>query len=298
VSTNYPPPPPEQPDSEGTPPPGGASSPPPDAPPPGPQDTPPPGSYPPPEGAPPPQDYPPPPPAGYPPPPPGGYPAYGATGGGYSVGDAFNWGWKKFQENLGTILVAIVIYVVALIAIEIVWILIVNGIFVGNDPGWGTQLVVSSLGTLVFWIVTTIIQAGLVRGALEIARGQKPEVGVMFSTDQLPQLLVAALLIGVMTAIGALLCFFPALIVAFYVQFTVFFLLDRKLEAWDAIKASAGLVNNHIGTLVGFFLASLLAYIVGAILCGVGLLVAFPVVFLAQTYTFKKLQNEEVAPAA
>jgi uncharacterized membrane protein len=294
VSTNYPPP-PEQPNSEGAP-------------------TPPAGSPPPPPQYPPPAGYPPPPPlGGYPPPPPEG-PGYGGGGygggaGPYSISDAFSWGWNTFKANAGVILSAIAVYVVILIVLQILWSLIVNGIFlndaeitstenglkIDNGTGLGTQLVIGALGTLLFFILTTIMQAGFARGALQLTQGRKPEIGEMFSTANLGQLLLAAILVGVAAAIGALLCFFPALIVIFYTQFTVFFLLDRNLSAVDAIKASAGLVNKNVGTLIGFFLVSLLAYFVGAILCLVGLLVAFPVVYLAQAYTYRRLQNEAVA---
>jgi uncharacterized membrane protein len=296
VSSNYPPPPPEEPGSEGPGPDAGAPIPPPD--------------YTPPPVDPPPPNYPPP--GSYPPPPPPGTAAYGvAGGGGYSISEAFNWGWKKFQENVGTILVAILIYFVVLAVVEVIWTLIINGVFIDSSTttinpdtgaitteggsGWIAQLVVAALGALVYFLLTTIMQAGIVRGALEIANGRKPELPKMFSTEQLPQLLLAAVLVGIAAGIGALLCFFPALIVIFYTQFTVFFLIDRNLSAVDAIKASASLVNNNVGTLIGFFLASIVAYIIGAILCLVGLLVAFPVVFLAQTYTYKRLQNEAVA---
>ena len=296
MSSNNPPPPPDQPESGGPPPPG---APPPGeptpaggaTPPPGPQ-TPPPGSYPPP----PPAGGAPPPPGGgggYPPPP--GGPAYATGSSGYNVGDAFTWGWKKFTENLGVIILAILIYVVILIVVQGIWYVILNAAFDGNS--WGVQLITGALATLVLWILTTIIQAGIVRGALVIADGRKPDLSQMFSTAQLAQLLIAALLVGLITAIGTLLCYLPGIIAAFYLQFTVFFLIDRKMEAWESLKASARLVHSHIGPLIGFFLLSLLAYIVGAILCGIGLLVALPVVFLAQTYTYRKLEGGHLAPA-
>jgi uncharacterized membrane protein len=39
----------------------------------------------------------------------------------------------------------------------------------------------------------------------------------------------------------------------------------------------------------------MLAYFVGAILCGIGLLVAVPVVIIAQAYMWRRLQNMPVA---
>jgi uncharacterized membrane protein len=37
---------------------------------------------------------------------------------------------------------------------------------------------------------------------------------------------------------------------------------------------------------------------IGGIVCGVGLLVAYPIVLIGQAYTFRVLNNEPVTPAA
>ena len=54
------------------------------------------------------------------------------------------------------------------------------------------------------------------------------------------------------------------------------------------------MVKNNVGVLLLFFLASIAAYIVGFCACFVGLLVAIPVVVLAQAYTFRVLNNDPV----
>ena len=71
--------------------------------------------------------------------------------------------------------------------------------------------------------------------------------------------------------------------------------MERGVPAVDAI-ASAGLINQH-SHMIGFFFASLLAYFVGAILCGVGLLVAIPVVMAwRRAYMYRTLKGEAIAP--
>lgn len=314
MSTNEPPP-PDQP-AEGSPPPEQPPSyPPPDQPPPGTPPPPPAGypTYPQGGGAPPPAGYPPPADGGYPP---GNYPPptdpYGAGGGGdsrpYSVGEAFNWGWKKFQENIGTILVAAIIYFAILAVVNGVWYVIVGGVFDSSTEynavsgefetsggGLWAGVLAGVLFNLVYWVLQSLMQAGIVRGATEITHGRKPELATMFPTERLGTVLLAGVVVALMTAIGLVLCVIPGLIVLFYTQFTMFFVMDRGMGAIDAIKASAALVNQHVGTLVGFFFASLLAIVVGAIACLVGLVVAIPVVILAQAYTYRKLQGDTVA---
>ncbi len=82
---------------------------------------------------------------------------------------------------------------------------------------------------------------------------------------------------------------------SFFLAYTFYFLLDQDMEPTAALSASFNFVKDHLGDLIVFYLVSLVAYIVGAILCGIGLLVAAPVVLIATAYTYKKFTNQAVA---
>lgn len=71
--------------------------------------------------------------------------------------------------------------------------------------------------------------------------------------------------------------------------------MDENLGGTDAIKASFSFVNKNLGTLIGLFLAEILAIFVGAITCGIGLIVAVPVVIIAQSFAYRTLNGEPVA---
>ena len=140
-----------------------------------------------------------------------------------------------------------------------------------------------------------VVQAGITRGALALTYGQPLTVQMMFNPAMLGQVVIAGIIVGIAAAIGTVLCYLPGLIVIFFTQYVVYFIVDKQLSAVDAIKASISFVNANLGTLVVFYLASLLAFFIGAILCGIGLFVAVPVVLIAQAYTYRKLQGETVA---
>ena len=67
------------------------------------------------------------------------------------------------------------------------------------------------------------------------------------------------------------------------------------MGAIDAIKASFEFTKANAGNVILWFLLSLVAWFVGALLCGVGLIVAIPVVLIGTAYTYKTLNNEPVA---
>lgn len=189
-------------------------------------------------------------------------------------------------------------YLVAILILSVIWFLLIGALTnLGDDPTAGlfAGLVSMALFGVVAFIGSFIVQAAVTRAALAITYGQRIELQALFALDGVGQLILGAVLLGVASSVGYLLCFVPGLVVVFFGQFFVHFLLDKRLSAVDAIRASFGFVNKNLGTLIGFYLASLLAYMVGALLCGIGLLVAFPVVVIAQAYTYRRLQGEPVA---
>jgi uncharacterized membrane protein len=242
--------------------------------------------------------------------PPSGQPPYGGPTSGepFSVGNAFSYGWKKFQANLGPILIAALVLLAAVVLLQIIQVIFTGGSEVEftidpdtgavetDDGGMLGGSIIASLffGALSF-LVQLVIQSGIVKGALDITRGKAISLGTMFQGIDFVQVVIASLILAVATTVGLVLCILPGLAVMFLTAFTLYFIIDKGMSAIDAIKASVSFVMANAGTLIVFFLACIAAYIVGALLCGVGLLVAIPVVVIAQAYAFRTLQGEQVA---
>ena len=117
----------------------------------------------------------------------------------------------------------------------------------------------------------------------------------MFSGIDWVQVIIASLIVAAATMIGLVLCILPGLVVMFLTAFTFYFIIDKGMSALHGIRASISFTIANAGTLIVFFLACIAAYIGGALLCGVGLLVAIPVVVIAQAYAYRTLQGEQVA---
>lgn len=216
------------------------------------------------------------------------------------MGDAFNYGWKKFQEHLGPILIAMVIFFVVIVAVNFIATLFIGGVGEITDPddfGFGAFFSVGYLFfSLLSALVSLLVQAALVRGALNITKGEQIDLNTFLTTENLGQIVLASIILAIATAIGLVLCIIPGLIVIFFSIFTYQFIIDKGLPAWDAIKASFALVNQNIGSMVGLLLASWLALFVGALLCGIGLIVAIPVTVIATVYAYRVLGGQPVTP--
>lgn len=249
-----------------------------------------------------------------PPPPPGGYGGGGGGQGGpgaYSVTDAFKYGWEKFKANAAPMIGVVLGLIVVAAAIGLV-----GGLFssalssggpvttynsetgfttTGSNPGF---FAASSLVSLFFnalsTVVSMVVQAILIKGVLSITYG-RGFTGLFDGINWL-QVVIASLILGVATTIGVLLCVLPGVIIGFLTMFTLYFIIDKNMDAIDAIKASFKLTTSNVGTVIVFILASAAAMVLGFLACCIGLLVAMPVVLIAQAYTYRTLQGETVAP--
>ena len=321
----YPPPPPGA-----YPPPPGWGAPPQGGYPPPPGAYPPPGGYPPPPGwGPPPQGGYPPPPGAYPPPggyypPPGGYPPPPSAEGGYappppgyglpafSVGEAFSWAWNKFTKNAIPLVVATLVFgLIAIVLSSLVGPLLravspetftsyetADGLVETSTTSiTGAGIAVLLLSNLVQLVLTSVMGSAYFSGLLDIADGRPVSVGSFFRPRSVGSVVVAALIVSVLASVGLLLCIVPGLIVMVLAWFTTVAIVDRTLSPIDGIKASIDIVKRNFGQVLLVWLLSTLITVVGALLCGVGLLVAAPVAYLMQVYAYRKLSGATVAPA-
>ena len=322
----YPPPPP--PPGYGAPPPpppGGPGGPGYGAPPPGPgygrhaSPPPGPGGYGPPPGPPPSYGAPPPPPPSYGAPQ-GGYPAqpgYGPPPGGttpaqFNIGEAVSWAWNTFTKNAVALIVPVLIFAVVLGILGVVAGVVpallgesTNNTYTdayGNTYG-GTVVTygaasyaVLAVGYILIFVVAIYLAAALLTGCLDIADGKPVSIGSFFKPRNLGPAYLTAIVVGVGTSIGSILCIVPGLIFAFLAQFAIAYVIDRSLSPIDAIKASIATARANVGSSIISFLVQYAIVLVGELACGVGLLAAMPVALLVQVYTYRKLSGGQVVP--
>jgi hypothetical protein len=205
--------------------------------------------------------------------------AAGAAGGGgapttLDVGAALSYGWNKFVQYIGQILVIFLI----IIGIQIV----LN--FVGQVSG---STILSLLFSIIGFIVSMMLSVGLVRAALAITNGQTPEPSMLFSTDNLGPYIIASILYGILLIVGFALCV-VWIAVIFFFWFYGFYVVDKNAGPTDALMASFNLVKDNVGSVAVFMLV-----VIVLSLCTCGL--AWPILFISSAYVYKTLNGEPVA---
>ena len=251
---------------------------------------------------------------GYPPPQAGGYPSAPPPASGYPapqpspLGEAFSYGWNAFTRSGGVFIAATLIWLVAGAVVLFLVTLIFGGLSSLFENDDNTPRIGLSIGFLVvaavFYLILFLVQAAFVRASLKVTEGRRPDLADFFRFENSTNLILTALLLTAVNVVVSLVSWIPLLgqLVAFAVNlfllFTLWFVVDKQLSPVDALTSSFQLVRANLANTLLFYLLGVVILIAGAILCGVGLLVAAPVVLVATSYFYKRLLGEPVAPVA
>jgi hypothetical protein len=220
-------------------------------------------------------DFPPPP----PPPPPYGAPQPGP--GGPDVGAAISYGWAKFQQNVGPLLIVVLIPVAAQIVLSLI-----------------AQTAVKGLaGALIFQVLGVVVGAigglGIYRVALMITAGETPDVGKAFQYDRWGEWIVFSFVFGLMVGFGLLLCIVPGLFVLAFFGLAPYYFIDQRMSFGDSLRASREAVSSK--GLAFPVLLSIVVGVLGVIACIIGVFVTECIAYVAVAYLYRYAAGQPVA---
>jgi uncharacterized membrane protein len=171
-----------------------------------------------------------------------------------------------------------------------------NGFQYSASSSFGVgSIAVLVLGGLVLLVVVGAIQSAYLGGLLDLADGQPVTIGLFFKPRNVGNVILATVIVSILTSIGYALCVIPGLAVAILTIFAPLAVIDRNQSAIDAIKTSFEIVKANFVQVLLVWLSVAAIVFVGALACGVGLLVAIPVAALLEVYAFRRLSGGHVA---
>ena len=225
---------------------------------------------------------------------------YGGGGGQYpqlDVGASISYGWKKFQENAGPLVILMLIVFGATLVVSLLGQLVLLPAI--NDDG-GAGAIISLVGySVVFvlqFVVAFFLQAGVYRAGLGVTRGVKPEVSMLTNTENMGSFALTVILVGLGAFVGFILCVIPGIIWLIFTAYAPIIALDKGVGPGDAIRQSIDWVKDNFGKVFLILLVSYLVYYVGIVLCCVGVLATGPIALIAVIYSYRALNQEPVVP--
>ncbi|MFN8098471.1 MAG: zinc-ribbon domain-containing protein [Dermatophilaceae bacterium] len=235
------------------------------------------------------------------PPPAWGAPPAGGGGAAYDPVGAIKEGWAKFSADPGRLLVPVL---VGSIVQGIIWtifyfavIAALFGAVASSDSTYDTSTratgIASAVGIL-FLVVTALlsaatqlIYAGWAKGALGVADGGRPSMNEMYAGWKKGPVLLLCLALGIVGVLSGYVLYVPALIVGALCQFAIFDMIDKGTGVVDSVKRSSRMVIANPGPILLFDLLAGIVLVLGALPCGLGLLVAIPVTIVGHARTYR-----------
>jgi hypothetical protein len=197
----------------------------------------------------------------------------------FTVKEALVFGWNTFKKNWQFLIQAFVIIVIA-----------------GMIPNWlhdwsKTNLPAASfLFTIISWVVQMVTSIGVIVISLKIVDGKKPNFRDIYKDySLLLNYFLGSLLYGAVIIVGLILLIVPGVIWGIKYQYTTYLIVDKRMGVWDAFKKSGQITRGVKLKLFLLGLSFIVITLVGVLLAGIGLIVAWPVIALSGAYVYRKL---------
>jgi len=156
------------------------------------------------------------------------------------------------------------------------------------------MLGMSGVVGIVLMIAVAFIQGGIADVMLRTVRGEKATIGQFFGGGRfMGKMLLGQIVLGFAVTIGVLLCVVPGYILLIGTSLWTFFIVDKNMGSVDALKASWEMTNGQKVSIFVLMLLQGLCIIAGYLACGLGVLVAAPMIGVSNAYVYAKLSGQE-----
>lgn len=207
-----------------------------------------------------------------------------------SVGGAYGNGWEALKRSFPELLVAVLIC--SAISIPMAW-----------SRAFGDRNGFVSLGWTIFGMVYWLLILGPANyGAMHVhllaARGARPRVKDMLAVQEnYGNVVVAQIVCAFLIGAGTLFLIVPGIVLACRLAFVPYLVVDRRLEAIDAIRESWRLTRGHGITIFAIGVLAALVAFAGVLVFVVGVFAAWIWIWLAFASIFVAVAGKEAASA-
>lgn len=193
------------------------------------------------------------------------------------IGKAIGYGWDSIKKDFWYFIGIVVMY------------LVITGITNGRDENQASW---SLLGLF----LSAWMTSGYMKLILSYYDGKKlPFADLFTQIKYFWRVLGATLLIGLIFIGGLILLIVPGIYWALRYRFAINLIIDKDMGITEAMGESARLTKGVKWRLLGFGFVTLGVIILGVICLGIGVLVAIPIVWLADVYIYKNLLGQSSA---
>jgi uncharacterized membrane protein len=188
---------------------------------------------------------------------------YTSTPSPVNIGRWISEGWNLINQDLGFYVVLTLVFLAISIA------------------AGSTVLGIVLIGPL---------QAGYYYILFRKLQGQSVSIGdIGKGFDVFVSAMLMGIVVAAFTTFGFILCILPGFVVMAWYIFAPAFVMEQKLDFWQAMEKSRLLVRNHLFEFIMFIIVQILLILVGIICCLVGVLIAVPLCMAATAVAYRDM---------
>lgn len=222
-----------------------------------------------------------------------------SVGGTVKFGDWISEGWNLFRKDWRTwSVMALMLFAPILVAIVILAAVLIGLIsqFQGISSEGVAALVVGGLFLmLALGYYASLVSAGMFRAAFRQLEGEDIRVSDVWSGgDVAIQVLGGNVVVMLLTLVGALLCYLPALIVGGLTYFTIPLIVRRRRSIMEAVSDSYQVTKKDWFMFTLFALVIGLLAQVGAYACYIGIVFTLPLLFTIGAVAYRDCFEPEL----
>ena len=212
-----------------------------------------------------------------------------------SVSGAFGHSWETLKKHIPELLLVMFLYMLLSLPVGL-------GRFIFPGPHFSD--LTTGFFNLVWGLAVMMpVSYGCKWLWLKAVRGEPFQVTDMFfAYQQFGNILLANILVTLIIGAGIIMLIVPGIIFACKLAFVPYLVMDRKMDAVEAIKKSWNMTKGYAGTIfwmgiVSFFVAigGLICFVVGLLPASIWISLAFAAIYFAVEVKEQQNQKNEAA---
>ncbi len=179
--------------------------------------------------------------------------------------------------------------------ITVLWLLLLSGtgliaLNADSDAAIAGGVVAFAASAGIVLVVTVFVSivaaAGMSNATLKLVRGEAITVADFFKIPNLGAVILVALLLGLASGILSF-TFVGPILLSFFAAYIVVFAIDQRQGVFESIGSGVKMAVAFPGQTILLLLLAYVANIVGALLCGIGVLVSMPLTAIAIAWQYR-----------
>lgn len=145
-------------------------------------------------------------------------------------------------------------------------------------------------GSLAGSVVMAPLYAGFIIVVFMLFKGQQVQFGDFFKGfNYFLPLVLANIVMSILITIGMFLLILPGIYLMVSYMFVSIFIVDYRMEFWQAMETSRQIVTKNWFSLFVFVLVLFVINLLGALVLGIGLLVTIPLSFCSVCVAYRDI---------